>query len=190
MEIGRERNFSDVLHNNHQEMNDSSWIKLDTPPPSPIPWIKISQVSEAPTDLSLNEHKRPVKRARRGHTRKKNKRRIDIAPDCLGQEIDVSLGMIQDDSSLLHDNSNPNPPTLVREIYQSVHNMDSKYEKYLEAVLSDNAPFYQISGDLFIVSGWDIKKECNNVRGSNLWCLVFDGHIESGRGNGIIFRRR
>jgi hypothetical protein len=38
------------------------------------------------------------------------------------------------------------------------------YAGYVEAVLADNAPFYQVSGQLFVVSGWNVQEGCNNVR--------------------------
>ena len=41
---------------------------------------------------------------------------------------------------------------------------DRLYAGYIEAVLADNALFYQISRQLFVVSGWNVQEGCNNVR--------------------------
>jgi hypothetical protein len=41
---------------------------------------------------------------------------------------------------------------------------NSKYTTYVDAVLADDAAVYQIFQDLFVVSGWDVRKECNQVR--------------------------
>jgi hypothetical protein len=147
-------------------MDDQPSIKLDTPPPSPVSWIDLSQPSESHTDLSSYLQKLPVKRARKGHKRSKNqRRRIDAAPDHPTQETNDSLGVVEDASLLLHENTNQ--ASHDTEKHNSVENTDSKYGKYLDTVLTDNAPFYQISRDLFVVSGWDAKKECNNVSWSN-----------------------
>jgi hypothetical protein len=46
----------------------------------------------------------------------------------------------------------------------SVNLPDRLYAGYVEAVLADNAPFYQLSKRLFVVSGWNVQEGCNNVR--------------------------
>ena len=46
---------------------------------------------------------------------------------------------------------------------ESMHG-DEDYTQYLGAVMADDAPFYQVSADIFVVSGWDVQERCNNVR--------------------------
>jgi hypothetical protein len=53
-------------------------------------------------------------------------------------------------------------------------NVDQVYCRYVDAVLTDDAPFYQISKEMFIVSGWDIREECNYVRPSSCRSQVSD----------------
>lgn len=40
----------------------------------------------------------------------------------------------------------------------------SSYDPYLEAVLANCAGFYRVSSDLFVVQGWDIKRQRATVR--------------------------
>ena len=50
-----------------------------------------------------------------------------------------------------------------------VNNADQLYTGYVDAVLVDNAPFYQISRQVFVVSGWNVKEGCNSVRWADLF---------------------
>ena len=56
----------------------------------------------------------------------------------------------------------------------SQENADHVYGRYVDAVLADDAPFYQISKEMFIVSGWDVREECNYVRPSSCRSRVSD----------------
>jgi len=153
------------------------FIELDTPPPSPLPWIDIPLSPEKPVDSQLEGIHTPVAKNRKRLTRPRNNKRRrressnsvavhddNDALDCQW-ETDVSIPL---EDGIAEDNP----------IGQLVDETDLSYVKFVEAVLADEAPFYQISKALYVVSGWDVRRECNNVRNSNRLSFVVDRTVE------------
>ena len=145
-------------------------IKLDTPPPSPGPTLLIN-VLEAPEEpsSSLSERSRHQKR-KKLRTGSRKRKRIEATSEPVVVDNDASdwtdtapdAELYIPDSILTHtDETTPTDAGHSRE------NTNHVYDRYVDAVLADDAPFYQISKEMFIVSRWDVREECNYVRPSS-----------------------
>jgi len=123
-------------------------IEIDTPPPSPIPWIP-----SAP-DITSEVICSPSKAMRVGKPgRRKRKRQDEPSTNVIDSEVPrADDGWIAIQESV-GGTEEPEPT-----------DDNSKYTTYVDAVLADDAAVYQIFQDLFVVSGWDVRKECNQVR--------------------------
>ena len=146
-------------------------IELDTPPPSPTPWITTIPSPTIGQTLRFDDspvRNAPKKRQKRGNASRKRKR-SDPTSDLLVTECDA-----YDITDAARDtDSYPLEMAIVNteEIDEGppVNNADQLYTGYVDAVLVDNAPFYQISRQVFVVSGWNVKEGCNSVRWADLF---------------------
>jgi hypothetical protein len=78
--------------------------------------------------------------------------------------IDVAEAPQDADSYLMEDTFMNTEVDAPPENDPSVNVPDRLYAAYVDAVLADNAPFYQVSNQIFVVSGWNAQEGCNNVR--------------------------
>ena len=143
-------------------------INLGTPPPSPTGWINVIPPPKEPDLLQSTAHN---KRKRR--TGSKKRKRSDPITEALpvlpAAESDNIVEPTHNADSYPPEDMNSNDLNTAetRNNDQSTDNdddRDDRYMQYVEAVLADDAPFYQISAEFFIVSGWDVREGCNNVR--------------------------
>ena len=140
-------------------------INLRIPPPSPTGWINIIPPPEEPDPSQPFAHKKQKR-----HTRSKKRKRLDPITEAL------PVLPVAESDNVVEPTHTPNlhpPDDMVSSDFmtpetrnndQSTEDDDDRYMQYVEAVLADDALFYQISADFFIVSGWDVREGCNNVR--------------------------
>jgi len=150
------------------------FIELDTPPSSPLPWIDIPPSPEKPVDSLLEGIHTPVAKNRKRLTGPRNnkRRRRESSNSVVVQDdnhaLESNFCQWETDVSIpLEDGTAEDDP-----IGRLVDETDLSYVKFVKAVLADEAPFYQISKELFVVSGWDVRRECKNVRNSNRLSFV------------------
>lgn len=142
-------------------------IELDTPPPSPTPLIDVVPL------LEDNNLQAPIEKPQHRRTKSKKQRRK--------RSIVVSEPLqdyaVQDNPFDTVENVGMPLEFLSSNVQDEndVHDIDnsSKYTKYVEAVLADETCFCQISENVFVVNGWDIKRECNNAH------LLIHNHLFS-----------
>jgi len=141
-------------------------IELDTPPPSPGPTLLIS-VLEAPEEPSSlpSEMSRHEKRKKR-HTGSRKRKRSEPTSEPTSEPL-----LVDNDASNWTETAPDTQPYTLDDILTHTNktqpmddprdNANEVYNHYVDAVSADDAPFYQISKEMFVVSKWDVRDECN-----------------------------
>ena len=159
-------------------MNPLTSIELDSPPPSPI---LVINVLAAPAEPSSSPAERQNRKKRRTGSRKR--KRLDPTSEHLVLENDAS-----DWPETAHDTDSNTPDNIVTHTDEIIsvdtgHSRDDAddiYSRFIDAVLADDAPFYQITREMYVVSGWNVQEECNYVRPSQfvIEALIDVNHSE------------
>jgi len=154
-------------------------INPSAPPPSPTRWIKVVPPprEHGPSPLEGGPASKKRKRRKKGN-------RSDPVLDALPSDVPmVEMNhpvepvnnndySAENTFSNILDNDSHHPVSAeTRSCNQLMHGDEDHYMRYIDAVMADDAPFYQVSADIFVVSGWDVQERCNNVRSSYLFSL-------------------
>ena len=148
-------------------------IELETPPPSPTLWIGALSPPTAAPIWRIEDS--PVRNQPVSRRIRRKKRKRSEPTSVLPEPESHAVGLVettQDAESYSIVNAFMDTEEIApTDDDPPVNQADRLYAGYVEAVLADNAPFYQISRQLFVVSGWNVQEGCNNVRWADLMHL-------------------
>ena len=145
-------------------------ILISTPPPSPTLWIA---ALAPPRELDVfRSEEPPIHKKQKRRTRPKKRKQTDPISEAL-PVVPVAECDSSDMTEAAHNpDSYPGPlenpfldmgDIVFTDSDRSADKGDQLYMRYVDAVLADDAPFCQVSAEVFVVSGWDIQEGCNNV---------------------------